>query len=305
MTTHIKALLASMLVLAACSGNPFVTDGTDPGTDPGGPITVDTPVTVPAAVKVNMNSAKLADYTTGADSITLNLTSQDATALEATYLRAPQFDVTGYDAYSYQETSSNRYVVALVREVGSAKAVIAVDAGQFANYHGGGSFTRADVFTMPTAGVGEPFTYSGTYVGLLNIGERVPGPGGDLDPERAFRTEGRALITADFTEMSISGGVDGRRIVDGDPLGNGGALGTIALFETGINANGTFAGRVYVGTDEEFIDAGAYAGLFAGTNATEIATLMVFNPVPSDNLLFEHGMVVLPSCASGGGPGCP
>jgi hypothetical protein len=317
MKTNIKALLALLLVLPACSGNPFLEPGTDGG-DGGGsggggvpvtpidPTSPSAPVVIPDNVKQNLTSAGLTQYTTDAESIKINLYSQDANDLEAVYARDTQFDVDGYQGYSYQETTSNRYVVALVREVGSAKAAIAVDAGQFGTYYGGGNYARADLFTRPAVGVGERFNYSGTYVGLQNVGPLSPdGPGGDLNPEIADRIEGRALITADFTNMAISGGVDNRVNVE-----TGDEFPTIVLFSTDIAANGTFAGKVQRldrgqdGTGGQFNDAGFYAGIFAGLNASEIATLMVFNPVPSPNW-FEHGMVVLPNCQSGGGPACP
>jgi hypothetical protein len=305
MKTNIKALLALLLVLPACSGNPFLEPGTDGGGSGGGgvpvtpidPTSPSAPVVIPDSVKQNLTSAGLTEYTTDAESIKINLYSQDANDLEAVYARDTQFDVDGYQGYSYQETTSNRYVVALVREVGSAKAAIAVDAGQFSNYHGGGSYTRADVFTRPDVGVGERYIYSGTYVGMLNIGTPAPGgPGGVLNPEIAYRTEGRALITADFTNMALSGGVDERSIIE-----TGDRLDTITLFETKIAGNGTFEGKVQrlnPGTETtpgQFVDAGTYAGLFAGANASEIATLMVFNPINGAQNLFEHG----------GGPACP
>jgi hypothetical protein len=187
------------------------------------------------------------------------------------------------------------------------KGLVAVEGGQFANYHGGGDFVRADVFSIPASGVGPKYTYSGSYVGMMNIGVPLPGPGGDLDPVRAYRTTGRALITADFTEMSVSGGVDGRAIVDKlyddkgnvDPTLN--PLDTISLFETGVTSDGTFKGKVRIGTT----DVGDYAGIFAGLDAAQVATLLVFHPYLSSQVIMEHGLIVLDNCASAGGPACP
>ena len=293
----VRISLMALAVLAGCDGNPFV-EGlppVDPGTDEG---------LVPDVVQQDMNAAS---YDPGAATIQINMSSQDASDLNATYTRNAALDVGGYKAYTYQESTSNRYVVAMVREVGSVKGAIAVEGGQFANYHGGGDFVRADVFSLPDSGVAGSFNYSGTYVGLMNIGTPVPGPGGDLDPTQAYRTSGRALITADFTEMTVSGGVDRRKIDDPMVDANGNVdptldptLPTLSLFETGIAADGTFEGAVYV----EGSDVGDYGGLFAGLNASEVATLLVFNPYGSATVI-EHGLIVLGNCDDVGGPACP
>jgi hypothetical protein len=292
----VRFSVMALAFLAACDGNPFV--GVDPDPDP-----TDEGL-VPDVVQQDMNEA---DYDPGAATIEINMSSQDASDLNATYARNAAFDVPGYQAYTYQESTSNRYVVAMVREVGSVKGLIAVEGGQFANYHGGGDFVRADVFSLPNSGVAGSFNYSGSYVGLMNIGTPVPGPGGDLDPTRSYRTTGRALITADFTEMTVSGGVDQRIIVDPmvdedgvvDPTLDP-TLETISLFETGITADGTFEGEVYIGDTS----VGDYGGLFGGLNASEVATLLVFNPYPSGEVV-EHGLIVLGNCDDVGGPACP
>ncbi len=295
----VRTPLMALLLLAACDGNPFVApvDGGGGGGTPGA-------LTVPAIVAQNLKSAA---YTPGDDTIKVNMTSQDASALSATYTRNTDYDLDGYQAYTYQESSSNRYVLALVKETGSVKGLTAVEGGQFANYHGGGNFVRADLFSLGT-GVAGKANYSGSYVGLMNIGTPVPGPGGDLDPTRSYRTVGRTLITADFTEMSVSGGIDNRQIVDPMVDANGNvdpsldpALSTITLFETGITTSGTFAGKVRIGVTE----VGDYAGLFAGLNSAQVAALLVFTPYTGSSVIKEHGLVVLDNCVDAGGPACP
>ena len=126
MKSTIYAPLALVLLLAGCGGNPFAVAVDDGSGEPGTPA----PSDVPDSVRGTVNTAS---FTPGDPTITLDLNSQDASDLEATYVRNAAFDVQGYTAYTYQETTSNRYVVALVQEVGSAKAVVAVDAGQFAD----------------------------------------------------------------------------------------------------------------------------------------------------------------------------
>lgn len=286
-----RAALAAFLALAACDGNPWSPD------DDGG--TTDKAL-IPATVTKDVEAAGLATWNAGDAVLRIRMKAQDATALTADYQRAPSLDIGGYQAYTYQSTTSNRMVVALVRGTGTLKAVTAVEGGQFANYHGGGAAYRSDVFVAPTAGVGAPFDYSGSYVGLLNIGTETPGgPGGSLNPTQAYRTTGRALITADFTEMRVSGGVDQRTIVETSE-----ALPDIALWITGITADGTFSDTVYRAGDSGWQTAGQYAGAFGGINASEVAVLLVFNPT-SDVKIMEHGVIVLPSCTTGGGPACP
>ncbi|MGV8985036.1 MAG: hypothetical protein ACOH2H_01975 [Cypionkella sp.] len=296
----VRISIMALVLLAGCGGNPLATTGG------GGTVVVPPGTTaVPAVVKLNLNSA---DYTPGDATIKIHMTSQDAAALSATYTRIPKYDVDGYQAYYYQETTSNRYVLAMVKETGSVKGLIAVEGGQFANYHGGGDFVRADVFTMPTSGVGAKYDYSGSYVGMMNIGTALPGPGGDLYPTQAYRTTGRALITADFTEMSVSGGVDRRMIVD--PLDPSAGISdpnleSIYLGKTDIASNGTFTGKVMMPRTPGSGVVGDYAGLFAGLDASQVAALLVFNPYVTPPIK-EHGLIVLDNCVSAGGPAaCP
>ncbi len=287
--------LFAMLTVAACGGNPFIDN---PGSGDGG-------TSVPAVVKRNLVSAT---YVPGDDTITVKMTSQDSSALNASYDRDPSLDIDDYSAYTYQETTSNRKVVAFVKTSGSAKGLIAFEAGQFGSFHSGGDYVRADVFSVPVGGgIGERYTYSGTYVGLMNIGTPVPGPGGALDPQQSYRTSGRALITADFTEMRVSGGVDERQIIDtmvdsaGVPLDDPDPfLDPIFLYETNITNTGTFAGEVRIGTQR----VGDYAGLFAGLQARDVATVMFFTPYGGGDIT-EQGMIVLTNCQDAGGPACP
>jgi hypothetical protein len=289
-----NGVVLAAVLLSACSGNPFAPPGDDGGT-PTTPTAL-----IPANVTKDMVSANLAEWTTGNPTLRLRMTAQDATALNADYLRDASLDVGPYQAYTYQSSTSNRKVVALVNGTANLKATIAVEAGQFADYHTGAQAWRADVYTLPASGVGATFDYSGTYAGLLNIGDMTAGgPGGSLNPTQSYRTTGRTLITADFTEMTVSGGVDQRKIVETDE-----ALVDIALGKTGITATGTFAGDVYRGESEDWIKAGDYAGAFGGLNASEVAVLLIFNPT-SNSKLFEQGIILLPSCTSGGGPACP
>lgn len=315
MTYRVWTALALMAALTGCGGNPFVDDPATPVVPvdpviPGDNSDPTTGVIVPNSVKGHMQTSSLSTYAPNDPTINVRMTAQDAAALTATYTRNATFDVAGYQAYTYQETTSNRYVVALVAQAGDAKAIVAVEAGQFSNYHGGGIFSRADVFTVPVGDVGaqNKFNYSGTYAGLLNFGPAPGGgPGGDLDPERSYRTSGRILVTADFNEMTVSGGIDQRQIVD-----TGEALATQFLYESNlIDSKGNFNGKTQrldvdpssgVGT---LVDSGDYAGTFSGTDASEIAMLLVFKPLKEQDLAREHGIFVSSNCDLVGGPACP
>lgn len=305
-----RAALAAVLVVAACGGNPFADDigPVDPTVpvDPGGGVTVGNGVTVHKDVVGSMRTVALAGNNT--DPIKVNINSQDSAFLEGSYRRNPALDVAGYKAYTHQETGSNRMLVALVSDrLSSAKGVVAVDGGQFATYHGGGLYARAEAFTVPAdpSGAQGKFNYSGTYVGLLNFGDAVPGgPGGDLDPVQSYRTSGRVLITADFQEMAISGGIDRRRIVD-----TGAGLATQMLYDGTIDENGNFNGKTQrLDVDERgegrLVDSGVYAGIFASDNASEIAALFVFKPIKGDDRAEERGLFTSASCTVEGGPAC-
>ncbi len=292
--------LTLVAALAACGGNPLTTgagptDPTDP-TDPNNPDSL-----VPATVSQDVKGAEIGTWTSGAPKLHIKMDSIILPGGEGDLTQDPTLNVAGYEAYSYQSTTSNRKVVALVKKSGGIGGMIAVDAGQFSTYRGGGYLWRADTFTKPvdsrTDGVGAKFDYSGSYVGMLNSGPATPGgPGGTLNPSEAYKTAGRVLITADFSLMKIEGGVDNRTNVD-----TGTALPDIALVETDITADGTFAGTVER-LDPTWTTAGNYGGAFSNLG-TDVGVVMVFNPT-SDPDLVEHGLIVLPGCLAGG-PACP
>ena len=307
-----RAALAAALALAACGGNPFKTETevvipTDPETGEEIAVPLDNGVLAYDDVRGNVNGVTFARRAGGP--ISLNIDSQDAAALNGSYARDTSLDVGKYKAYTHQETGSNRYVIALVSdELDSAKAVLAVDGGQFANYHGGGVYTRAEVFTRPSspAGAQQKFNYSGTYAGMVNFGPETPdGPGGDLNPTQAYRTKGRVLITADFEEMLLSGGIDKRRVVD-----TGDRLATQMMYEGDIDDAGNFTGKMQrVDVDEttgegSLVDSGSYAGIFAGPNASEIAALYVFKPIQGNDTAEERGIFTSDNCVIAGGPAC-
>lgn len=307
MVVRLWATFGLVALLAGCGGNPWIPDGGGSG---GGTTPPDglNGVTINSKVKGNMNSVT---YGTGAGPITVNMTSQDSASLNGSYQRNAAFDVDGYKAYTHQETTSNRYVVVLVADgESSARAMIAMDAGQFSTSHAGGLYSRGEAFTKPVnadgTGAQEAFDYSGSYAGLLNAGPSAGGgPGGILDPTRAYRTTGSVLITADFIEMNISGGIAQRKVVD-----TGESLPDIALVDGAIDGQGNFVGtlqRLDVDSTGHgaWNDAGDYAGIIAGPNASQIAALFRFQPLSDTSELYEQGMFVSSNCVIAHGPACP
>lgn len=318
MSQRLTSVFLLTAFLAGCGGNPFSAGdlgGEVPeeegGSVPGIP-TEPTPApagsllsaTVSGAVDVDATVPALRTYASGAPQLQIKINAQD---LSGAYNRDAAFDVGGYEGYSYQGTTSNRKVVALVKKSGTTTAMVGMEAGQFNESHKGGAVYRTDVFTLPTEAeflaqreTGR-FNYSGTYAGLLNIGSATPGgPGGGLNPSAAYRTTGRALVTADFDEMRVSGGVDNRSIVD-----TGLILPNIQMSGTDILANGSFAGGLTRTGPTSYEPAGSYSGIFGGIDANEVAVLMVFNPITGETELFEQGMVVVENCVAVGGPACP
>ena len=111
--------------------------------------------------------------------------------------------------------------------------------------------------------------------------------------------------------MALSGGVTNRVVVGapGDPeLPD--ALPDLALWTTGIDANGDFSGVVYRGDDapdptplsQNWQAAGRYDGIFSGT-AEDVAVIMLFNPI-GGTAVWEQGMIVA-GCTYSSDGSCP
>lgn len=308
------ASLATVLALVACGGgNPLNFGGTTPEpepTDPGeiGGTAPITGIQVPGVIAQHL---KTAAYTPGAPTMNIDLRTLDGTPLAATYQRATQYDVSGFEAYTVQETKSQRQFLALFKRGDAVQAGTVADGGQFVNYFGGATFSRLQPFSLPTATTPpttgtnlEPqptllATYTGGYVGLLNWGEPVGGAGDEFAPVRSYRVTGDVMMNADFNadNLSVNGGVRNRQIVD-----TGEALQTIFFEVTQITADGAFSGLIKFDPTKV---VGNYAGLFGGSGASEVAGATILNPIEGEALAREHGAFVATKCAAGDPPPCP
>lgn len=296
---HVPLLAA--FALAACGGNPLNFSGTAPEpTVPGEPgeEAPITGVTVPAVVAQHL---KAATYTPGAATMKIDLRTLDGSPLEATYARDATLDVAGFEAYTVQETRSQRKFLALFKRSGAAEAGVVADGGQFVNYFGGGTFARLQPFSLPSAAGGGSLlaTYTGGYVGLLNFGTPQPGPGGVFDPSQSFRVDGEVMLNADFnaSNLSVNGGVRNRTIVE-----TGAALQDIFFEVTQITADGAFSGIVKFDPTKAI---GNYAGVFGGAGGSDVAGATVLKPIDGDTTAREHGAFAMPKCAPGDPAPCP
>lgn len=306
--------LAAALALAACgSGNPLNFGGEVPEPEPTDPkeIGEDAPITGIQVPEVIAQHLKKAAYSPGAPTMTIDLRTLDGTPLQATYQRATQFDTVGFDAYTVQETRSQRQFLALFKRGNAVEAGVVGDGGQFVNYFAGATFSRLQPFTLPSpvtppsTGTNlEPqptllATYTGGYIGLVNWGEAQGDPDDPFVPRRAYRVTGEAMLNADFNadNLSVNGGVRNRQIEE-----TGEALQDIFFWVTQITPDGAFSGVIKFDPSKII---GNYAGVFGGTGASEVAGATILRPIEGDAIAREHGAFVLPKCAPGDAPPCP
>lgn len=288
--SRIAAVIAGALV-AACSGNPLT--GIAPPTDPDAP-GGSGDLTVPEELAGNLSGAT---YDPAAQTLTVSLQALDGGETDQAYVRDPSLDLNGFEAYTLQETGTQRKFVALFRESpsGAVQAGTISDGGQFVNVFRGGTFARVDAFTLPSSGLA---TYTGGYVGLTNAGVTQPGPAGPpFDPAQATRVTGDVLINADFADASVNGGIRNRTVIE-----TGEEFDDVFLEVTGIDADGAFEGRAMRDPQTQM---GDYAGIFGGEEASDIAGLIFVTPVEGEPNLIESGAFTAARCAPGAGAPCP
>ena len=288
---------ALVSLLGACSGgNPFA-DGNAGG---GGGGSTDPDITIPTTIQNDLGTFT---YDPVSQTLTITGLSLDAEPLTGTYQRNPSLDRGGYEAYSTQESSLDRFSQAFVKEIDGTRAAVVATGGQFGYYFGGASYGRDGNFippaVTPTTGTA---SYAGNYVGLTNIqtvdGEILPvtpGTPGLFRPGRASSVTGVILVNADFADNVVNGAISNRTFADA-PI----AVDDLELAPTAINADGTFAGDVTQAQQGR----GDYGGIFGGNGATAVAgALFVEDHISTITGLEgeeEYGIFVLVQCGQPG-----
>ncbi len=289
---------AMVSLLSACSGgNPFEsteTSGEDGSETTGGQFGI------PTEVAGDMASFS---YDPVNQTLTITGVSLDAEPITGTYQRNPTLDRAGYEAYSTQESSLDRFSQAFVKEANGTRAAVAVTGGQFGYYFGGTSYGRDGAFSppssTPTTGM---VSYAGDYVGLTNLqirdGEILPITSGtptDLTTGRPTSVTGVILVNADFGDNVVNGGITDRRLGDA-----GTAIDALELAPTSITADGTFQGDV----TQVQQGVGQYGGVFGGAGASAVAgSLFVTDHMGNLTGLEgeeEYGIFVLVQCGTAG-----
>lgn len=310
MSMRLMTALVVGLAVAGCGGNPFGDDTFTEGGGESGGEGEETPGGIggvggsggsgggstggiPAELRGNLLSA---NFNQTAGTLTAVIDPLDASPVTVTFARNAALDRAGYQAFTYQESTSNRLFLALFRTSNNGAVSGGVTAsGQFTEMVWGANYTANSAFSAPAAG--GLANYSGRYIGTLNSGTAVPGPGAPFNPIQPNRVEGQVLLNADFTNNSVEGGIRNRSVVEGAvPLDD------LFLTITEITSTGTFEGTVEFGDREE---AGEYGGTFAGAGGSAVAGIIDVTPVPGDNDILEKGAFVLDRCVPGDPPPCP
>lgn len=259
------------------------------------------------------------------------------------FVRRPSMDIAspgpglpGLLAYEFQETALTRSYLAYVatNARNSIVATASADGGQFNERNGGGGWLRTDVYTRPTVPSGTTgtpgpetgtFSYIGSYAGVFVPGPAEPGNPrpSSLQPGEPWGVRGTIQINAQFEPSGstnaevVEGGITNRQLFDRDGnqitsiivdttvIGdNEPLLDDLVLRETTIDSTGQFLGDVeFNGKPNTSI--GKYAGAFAGTGASDVAGILLINPITNQNGIWEFGTFNLPRCdLAGAAPLC-
>ncbi|WP_135503701.1 thymidylate synthase [Roseovarius aestuariivivens] len=306
MNRFVASLVLPAFLLACGSGsNPFEADPQPPAEeDTGGdpPGDEENPLTdagIPSSLARDL--ARL-EFDPATQTLTVEGVSLDEVPFIATYRRRPAFDRGGYQAFTAQDDPLDRHNTAFAREAANGsdtRAGVTISPNPRNRYFGGGYYERDGEFTPPVVSPSSGLvSYSGSYVGLVNIGFRDDGPGSlddlapvpagtanELRPGQAGIVDASIFINADFADNVVEGNIYNRRLINpstgliaqtsgGRPL----ILPSIVLIGTPINDDGTFIGEVeYDQTDALIttsvigIDIGDYGGIFGGTDASAVA----------------------------------
>ena len=315
MNWRVIAALAAGLAVASCGGNPL---NNTPECDenplaPCPPAPPPTPPTeppappvdpIPEALRGNLRSATYSAADGG--TLTLRIDPLGTGGRSIPFTRNATLDTDGYQAFTWQDTNTSRYYVALfdTSATGAVSSGV-VGSGQFTEMVWGSTYAVDEAFSRRTdSGIA---TYRGSYAGLLNGGDPVDPalpPGDPAEPNQPYRTTGQVIINADFNtpqvsgaQTGIEGSISGRRMVDsGTPLED------VFLKIASINADGTFGGTVVY---RDLQTAGTYAGAFGGPGGTAVAGAVEMRPIQGVSSVLERGAFVADRCAPGDPSPCP
>jgi hypothetical protein len=334
MSQRVLPLTLLSLLLAACSGNPFVTAPDDGGGGGGEPPVVTPPTGFDAA------TGDLRAFRFNGSLLEIDMQGVSSSGAFGEFVRRPSMDILGaggaptYLAYEFQETALTRSYLAYVatNARGTLQAVASADGGQFNERNGGGAWFRVTAYTrpdVPTGTTGTPgpetgtFSYIGSYAGVFVPGPSEPGnprpP--SLRPGEPWGVSGTIQINAQFeatgTGEVVEGGIVNRRLIDRDGneiaaiVVDGNVIGDdepllrdLVLRETEIDSTGQFLGTVEF-AGEPGNGVGDFGGAFGGTGASDVAGVLLINPIEGESGIWEFGAFNLPRCdLAGAAPLC-
>jgi len=305
MSLRFTLAFAACLTLASCGGNPFV----DSPAPPPGPVVPPGPG-AGGVLPLLAGNLESATYDRAAETLSVVITplsgSTPTSGTPIVFTRAQGLDTNGFQAFTRQDTASNRLVIALfdATAAGTARAGVA-GSGQFAQPIWGSTYGT----TGPNGAFSRPVdagsaNYSGRYAGILNAGPAVPGPESPFnEPSQLVRTRGDVQLTADFASGAVEGGIGNRSVVE-----TGATLANVFLNIGVINSDGSFGGNVSFRPIGGALPLppppipifppspppiGTYGGTFAGTGGTSAAGAVEIN---LGGELLERGAFVVNSC---------
>ncbi|MCR9146271.1 MAG: thymidylate synthase [Rhodobacteraceae bacterium] len=268
-----------------------------------------------------------------AQTLTVEGVNFDEVPFTATYTRSAAFDRNGYQAFTAQNDPLDRHNTAFGKQTNNeanVRAGVALSGGPRNRFFGGGYYDRDGAYTPPEVAPDSGLvSYSGSYVGLVNIGFRddgptsqddlldvPPGTAGELLPSQAGITEGKVFVNADFADASVEGNIYDRRLVDptngqtaiapdGRPL----LLPSVVMVSTPISDDGTFEGQMEYDQRHPLITTpvigtkiGDFGGIFGGTDASGVAGIVKLDEFDGPNNPYgleseiEYGVFVLDQC---------
>lgn len=268
-----------------------------------------------------------------AQTLTVEGVNFDEVPFTATYRRSAAFDRNGFQAFTAQEDPLDRHSTAFGRQASNGSDVrggVALTGGPRNRFFGGGYYERDGEYTPPDVTPSSGLvSYSGSYVGLVNIGFRDDGPAsqddlldvppgtpGELTPSQAGIIEGKVFVNADFADASVEGNIYDRRLIDptdgqtaiapdGRPL----VLPSVVMVSTPINDDGTFEGQIEYDQRHPLITTpvigtkiGDFGGIFGGSDAAAVAGAVKLDEFDGPNNPYgleseiEYGAFVLDQC---------